>query len=90
MWHFFNLPQNYAKLPAHTLAPKKLRSWSLPAALIDGDLQVYRYVLLDKNREGTLTDEEDRELDSFLNVGRALELLKAKARLSLRRTIPAA
>ena len=43
-----------------------------------------------KARESTLTDEEGRELDSFLNVGRALELLKAKARLSLRRTIPAA
>jgi hypothetical protein len=42
-----------------------------------------------KAREGTLTDEEGRELDSFLNVGRALELLKAKARLSLRRPTPA-
>ena len=37
-------------------------------------------------REGTLTEAEGRELDSYLNVGRALELLKAKARLSLRRT----
>ena len=43
-----------------------------------------------KAREGTLTDEEGQALDSFLNVGRALELLKAKARLSLRRTLPAA
>ena len=33
--------------------------------------------------EGTLTEGQTRELDSYLNVGRALELLKAKARLSL-------
>ncbi len=36
--------------------------------------------------ESTLTDEEEQELDNYLNVGRALELLKAKARCSLRRT----
>ena len=36
-----------------------------------------------KAREGELTNEESRELESYLNVGRALELLKAKARLSL-------
>lgn len=35
--------------------------------------------------EGTLTEDESRELDNYLNVGRALELLKAKARYSLRR-----
>jgi hypothetical protein len=38
-----------------------------------------------KARDGELSGEEGRELDSYLNVGRALELLKAKARLSLRR-----
>jgi hypothetical protein len=38
-----------------------------------------------KAGEGTLTDDEGRELDNYLNVGRALELLKAKARYSLRR-----
>ena len=43
-----------------------------------------------KAGEGSLTSEEGRELDSFLNVGRALELLKAKARLSLRRPNPTA
>jgi hypothetical protein len=42
-----------------------------------------------KASEGALTADESRELDSYLNVGRALELLKAKARLSLRRTAPA-
>jgi len=37
-----------------------------------------------KARSGDLTQEETSELDQYLNVGRALELLKAKARLSLR------
>jgi hypothetical protein len=33
--------------------------------------------------EGKLTAEEEKELDYYLNVGRALEFIKAKARLSL-------
>jgi hypothetical protein len=40
-------------------------------------------VLSDKANEGVLTSEEAEELDRYLNVGRALEFLKAKARLSL-------
>jgi hypothetical protein len=35
-------------------------------------------------REGALSAEESDELDNYLNVGSALEFLKAKARLSLR------
>ena len=34
--------------------------------------------------DGALTGDEAEELDHYLNVGRALEFLKAKARLSLR------
>ena len=37
-----------------------------------------------KAGDGTLTAEEERELDQYLSVGRALEFIKAKARLSLR------
>lgn len=43
-----------------------------------------------KAGEGLLTEVEERELDHYLNVGRALELLKAKARYSLRRPASAA
>jgi hypothetical protein len=43
-----------------------------------------------KAREGALSDAEERQLDSYLNVGRALELLKAKARMSLRRMVVSA
>jgi uncharacterized protein YnzC (UPF0291/DUF896 family) len=39
-----------------------------------------------KARDGHLAQEEIAELDDYLQVGRALELLKAKARLSLHRT----
>jgi hypothetical protein len=40
--------------------------------------------LSSKANEGTLSSDETQELDYYLNVGRALEFLKAKARLSLR------
>lgn len=42
-----------------------------------------------KANSSALTTEETQELDYYLNVGRALEFLKAKARLSLRES-PAA
>jgi len=35
-------------------------------------------------REGTLTAGEEAELDNYRHVGRLLELMKAKARLSLK------
>ncbi|HEU0011053.1 MAG TPA: hypothetical protein VFT34_14645 [Verrucomicrobiae bacterium] len=38
-----------------------------------------------KAAEGTLTEAEERELDSYRNVGRLLELMKSKARRSLPR-----
>ena len=38
-----------------------------------------------KAREGTLSVEEDAELDDYGDVGRLLELLKAKAKASLRK-----
>ena len=37
-----------------------------------------------KANDGALNDDEARELDHYLNVGRTLELIKAKSRLSLR------
>ncbi|HEY3915278.1 MAG TPA: hypothetical protein VGN61_12390 [Verrucomicrobiae bacterium] len=37
-----------------------------------------------KANAGTLSNEEETELDFYLNVARALEFLKSKARLSLR------
>ena len=40
--------------------------------------------LSSKAREGTLTPPEEAELDNYCNVGRLLELMKSKARLSLK------
>ena len=40
-------------------------------------------VLAAKARDGQLTTDEQRELDGYMRVGRFLELIKAKARLSL-------
>ena len=51
--------------------------------LAEGDQQRVRE-LSGKANAGALNAEEAQELDYYLNVGRALEFLKAKARLSLR------
>jgi hypothetical protein len=51
--------------------------------LSDDDVERVRD-LSDKASAGALAAEEAQELDHYLNVGRALEFLKAKARLSLR------
>jgi hypothetical protein len=40
--------------------------------------------LAEKAADATLSDNEERELENYRNVGRLLELLKSKARLSLR------
>jgi hypothetical protein len=42
-------------------------------------------VLADKAREGTLTATEESELENYRHVGRLMELLKSKARQSLKR-----
>jgi hypothetical protein len=42
--------------------------------------------LLDKNNKGTVTDEERLELERYLRVGSFLDLLQAKARVSLRQS----
>ena len=42
--------------------------------------------LAEKARQGTLTSAEDAELENYRHVGRLLELLKSKARQSLKRS----
>jgi hypothetical protein len=41
--------------------------------------------LAHKARQGRLTSEEHRELEDYRSVGAALEFLKSKARISLRK-----
>ncbi len=57
--------------------------------LSEADLQRVRE-LSEKANAGSLADEEAQMLEAYLNVGRALEFLKAKARLSLRQAGAAA
>ena len=64
------------------LSPEAARAL-LELSLRPGDMQRVNE-LFARLRDNVLTDAESRELDSFTNVGRALELLKAKARRSLR------
>lgn len=42
--------------------------------------------LLDKNNKGTISAEERSELDKYLRVGQFLDLMQAKARLSLQQS----
>ncbi len=51
--------------------------------LSDADMERVRD-LSEKANDGTLKGEEESELDFYLNVARALEFLKAKARLSVK------
>jgi hypothetical protein len=37
-----------------------------------------------KNQQGSLTEEEERELDSYVRIGRFLDLLSAQAAQSLK------
>ena len=64
------------------LSAAAAREW-LRLRLAADDQQRVRE-LSSKANTGALSEEEAQELDSYLNVGRALEFLKAKARLSLR------
>jgi hypothetical protein len=45
--------------------------------------------LAEKARQGTLSTEEARELDDYRHVGRILELMKANAKISLKKTAAA-
>ncbi|MCI0541252.1 MAG: hypothetical protein L0Z50_39125 [Verrucomicrobiales bacterium] len=67
-------------------------SWSPDAArsildikLTDEDAR-RRDELAEKARQGTLSDQEAAELRNYGQVGRILELMKAKAKVSLSKT----
>jgi hypothetical protein len=61
------------------VAAREFLRWHLS----DTDAECVRN-LSGKANAGTLIAEEENELDFYLNVARALEFLKSKARLSLR------
>lgn len=45
--------------------------------------------LLEKNNQGAINKDERAELDKYLRVGQFLDLMQAKARLSLQQSGPA-
>ena len=64
------------------LSAEAAREW-LRLRISDADVERVRELSRGANL-GQLTAAEERELESYLNVGRTLEFLKAKARISLR------
>jgi len=68
------------------LSPEAAREW-LRLRISDVDAERVRE-LSQKANAGQLNAAEERELENYLNVGRTLEFLKAKARLSLRGNAP--
>lgn len=68
------------------LSAEAAREW-LRLQISEADAERVR-TLSQRANSGQLTAAEDRELENYLNVGRTLEFLKAKARLSLRGDTP--
>ena len=64
------------------LSAETAREW-LRLRISDSDSERVR-ALSAKANSGQLSAHEEQELENYLNVGRTLELLKAKARLSLK------
>jgi hypothetical protein len=86
-----NLDQTETAILARAIDPGQ-GNWSEAAArsILDISLTVNdarrRDKLADKARNGTLSAEEASELESYRHVGRILELMKAKAKVSLRKS----
>ena len=78
IWLRTMLPETGRISPQHAEAILKLRLSPGDCARADA--------LGQKANAGTLTAEEEQELDHYLTVGRSLELMKAKAKLALRET----
>lgn len=64
--------------------PRETAEWLLEVDLDSSD-RARLAALYEKAQEGNLTEAEDAELEDYGDVGRLLEMLKAKARASLRR-----
>jgi hypothetical protein len=58
---------------------EEIATYRLPDAL-----QARAHDLLDKNRAGSLTDDERAEMEEFRQIDHLLTLIKAKARLKLK------
>ena len=59
----------------------------LAAYRLPDDLQERAHDLLDKNREGSLSDNERTEMEEFRQIDHILTMVKAKARLKLKLSV---
>ena len=57
----------------------------IAAYRLPDELQDRAHLLLDKNRSGSLTDDERAEMEQFRQIDHLLTLIKAKARLKLQK-----
>ena len=57
---------------------EEIASYRLPE-----ELQARAHRLLEKNREGTLSSDEQAEMEEFRQIDHLMTLLKAKARLRM-------
>ncbi len=65
--------------PGDVVIAERMLNWKFPQ-----NDQDRMQELLDKNDEGTLSADEREELEAFARVGRFLNVIQAKARLSLK------
>jgi hypothetical protein len=63
--------------------PRETAKWLLEVDFDPGDRERIA-ALYEKAREGTLTEEENAELEGYGDVGRLPEMLRAKAKASLK------
>lgn len=56
----------------------------IAAYRLPDDLQQRAHTLLDKNRDGTLSEDERAEMEEFRQIDHLLTLIKVKARLKLK------
>ena len=69
------------KLDAESMPPGTAQ-WLFENLRFDGEEENRRQALQDKALEGTITAEENAELDDFVETAYMLDLLKAKAAAS--------
>lgn len=67
---------------ANNPTPQEIIAYRLPK-----DWQVRAHELLEKNGEGLLTEEEQKEMMDFSRIDNMLTLLKAKTRLKLKNEV---
>ena len=70
------------QMPKEPISPEVAR-YLLSIEFSEGD-HARMQELMDKSNEGTLTPDEDSELDSYVNIANVLSVMHSRARVALR------